>query len=825
MRLSLTGRLTLSFLTVGVLLLGLGMFSIVQLNLANETTTEIAGEDLPAVLYLGRIDAGIEDFRLAQFGHYMSAEPQDMSRFETAMATQSHDVAEAMAQFEPLVARGQQRDLFESVKAKWSLYLAQNEGIFLPTSRLDVDALASYYLASDGQQLHDSLDVDLRQLAQLITTDGEQAAARSNTLFDQGRQLIIAAMVLALSAVGALGVTVTRRASRSVQLLLSGADVLRERESQLSEAQWIAHIGSWELDIETQQLTWSDEHYRLFGLEPGAIKLSYGDGISRIHPDDRDGVLAQFAAAHTQGKSYSCEARVVHADGTIRWLHSRGSFVADARGGPGRMVGTAQDITERKETEQHREAMVQGDKLRAIGQMASGVAHDINQSLGIISGHTDIARAALDPDSAVHQDLIIIGQAAVDGGETVNRLLRFARVRPESDNVPVNVGDLLRDVARLTAPRWRDQAQLEGRAISLHVEAEPDLVIDGQPASLREALTNLVFNAVDALPGGGGVRLGARQDGQQVVVEVADTGVGMPADVKKRIFEPFFTTKGDAGTGLGLPMVYGLIEAHGGTITVDSAPGIGTTFRLILPVAQQRAPVPAPLAQATAATRSLRVLAVDDDAQQRQMVTRLLELDGHLVDAVGSGELALVQLGAVQYDLVVSDLGMGEGISGWQLATQVGARWPAVKFALATGWGESIDTDDARRRSVDVVMAKPYRRTDLQRALASTGLLTSALAIPGEVLVRPSPIQLAPQDSAEPTAKSDVVELPIDGIQFAAKLAHDIAGPLGVVLSMTDLLLMTDFGLNAEGREILEEVHQGGMRASDILKGMRDQKR
>ncbi len=467
MRLSLASRLTLSFVIVGLLVTSLGVFSIVQLTQANQISAEIATSRLPAVLYLGRIDSAIANFRVAQFAHNLTGDQADMTGFEAAMAQSSLVVADATAQYEPLVHSGYQRELFESFKTKWARYLAQNEQVFLPLSRLDVDASAGAYLAGAGQQLDESLENDLHQLSQLTVTEAQQASYRNTASFEQERQLIVVAMALSLAVVGALGLFVPRQASRSLQLVLTGAAVLRERESQLSEAQRIAHVGSWELNLAKQQLTWSDEHYRIFGLEPGSVELTYADGISRVHPDDRDAVVAQVSDAHARGGSYSCEARAVQPDGTVRWLNSRGTFVADENGGPGRMVGTAQDITEHKLAEQQREALAQGDKLRAIGQMASGVAHDINQSLGIIAGHADIARSSLSPDSAAYADLTIIAQAALDGGQTVNRILRFTRVRPEAGNEAVDVGELLRDVARLTAPRWRDQSQLEGRCINV----------------------------------------------------------------------------------------------------------------------------------------------------------------------------------------------------------------------------------------------------------------------------------------------------------------------------------------------------------------------
>jgi signal transduction histidine kinase len=246
--------------------------------------------------------------------------------------------------------------------------------------------------------------------------------------------------------------------------------------------------------------------------------------------------------------------------------------------------GTLSDINDRKQAEEHRQALEQTEKLRALGQMASGVAHDLNQSLGLIAGYGHIAIRALDqqqPDlHAMREALPVITQAAMDGGQTVRRLLTFARGRADGEPERLDIATILHEVAGLTAPRWRDAAQAEGSPIDTRVEAHLGLFICGRAAALREALTNLVFNAVDAMPGGGTITLAARQDGDQVIVTVTDSGIGMSPDVQARIFEPFFSTKGERGTGLGLAQVFGIVEQHKAEIAVDSAPARGTTFRL-----------------------------------------------------------------------------------------------------------------------------------------------------------------------------------------------------------------------------------------------------
>jgi CheY-like chemotaxis protein len=283
----------------------------------------------------------------------------------------------------------------------------------------------------------------------------------------------------------------------------------------------------------------------------------------------------------------------------------------------------------------------------------------------------------------------------------------------------VDVAELLHDAARLTAPRWRDAPQVEGRPIKLSVEADADLAVTGSPPALREAITNLIFNAVDALPRGGSIRLTACRQSDRVVIEVRDTGAGIPAEVLPRIFDPFFTTKGEGGTGLGLPQVLSIVERHAGTVDVESDTP-GTTFRLSLPASDEVSAgrrsgsvdgsLPPP-------PRSIRVLVVEDEQQLARMASLVLNQHGHQAIVAPSGDDAIAMLEEQEstFDLVISDLGLGPGKNGWDLADFVRERLPSTRFVLVTGWGAAIDLVDARARGVDRVIAKPYRIADLRQ--------------------------------------------------------------------------------------------------------------
>jgi CheY-like chemotaxis protein len=311
--------------------------------------------------------------------------------------------------------------------------------------------------------------------------------------------------------------------------------------------------------------------------------------------------------------------------------------------------------------------------------------------------------------------------AAMDGSESVKRLLAFAR--PTQDGVAdtVEIGELLREVAALTAPRWRDAAQQQGTSISMTLEIVGDTTVKGWPSALRDALTNLVFNAIDALPHGGTIHLSAQQQGDQIITSVSDTGVGIPNEALQHVFEPFFTTKGERGTGLGLTIVYGIVERHQGVISIASPPGCGTTVTFSLPAAATAAPAAPPRRAETATTTGLRILVVDDEPTITRMVAMMLGPHGHDLTLVSSGEEALARLDEVSFDLILSDLGLGAGMNGWDLLDQVRQRYAGTRFILSTGWGAQIDPAEVVSRGGESLLAKPYRLTDLLHAIAGPG--------------------------------------------------------------------------------------------------------
>lgn len=375
------------------------------------------------------------------------------------------------------------------------------------------------------------------------------------------------------------------------------------------------------------------------------------------------------------------------------------------------------------------ERLVRGETLRALGELASGTAHHLNNLLAVVIARVDMLRMKpLDPE--VRRPLEIVGRVARDGAEVVRRIQQFARTKQLEDLAPVDLNELARDVIELTTARWRDAARVEGVAIEVAHEPGCIPLVGGHPASLREVITNLVLNAVDALPRGGRITIKTRAAGDDVWLSVTDDGVGMPPEVARRAREPFFTTKGPKSTGLGLSVNHSIVCRHGGEMTIESAPGRGTTVTIRLPAG---APVPtAPPTAPSAGVEALRVLLIDDEQEVRETLAELLAIDGHVVTQAVGGEEGLAQLerGPLP-DVVLSDLGM-PGMTGADVAAAVKRRWPELPVGVITGWGIGAPAERQQLAMVDFVLSKPVSLDDLRRSLGRIGKAAHSPTVAGQ---------------------------------------------------------------------------------------------
>ena len=390
---------------------------------------------------------------------------------------------------------------------------------------------------------------------------------------------------------------------------------------------------------------------------------------------------------------------------------------------------------------QSQQTVMQQERLRALGQMASGIAHDINNAISPVALY---AESLLDREPGLSDrgrgHLETIARAIDDVAATVARMREFYRQHePQLLLAPVRLNNLVQQVVDLTRARWSDIPQQRGAVIDLQLELAPDLpTVAGVESEVREALINLVFNAIDAMPDGGVLALRTRSPGpraggptttRSAVIEVGDSGVGMDEDTRRRCLEPFFTTKGERGTGLGLAMVYGVAQRHGADVEIDSAPGRGTTVRLVFPVpAVEPASADPPRSQVPAAR--LSVLVVDDDPMLLKSLRDTLELDGHQVVAASGGQAGIDAFQAAcrngrRFDVVITDLGMPY-IDGRKVAAAVKEASDQTPVILLTGWGQRLIAEGDVPTCVDRVLSKPPRLRELRAALAAT---TSAAAL------------------------------------------------------------------------------------------------
>jgi signal transduction histidine kinase/CheY-like chemotaxis protein len=343
--------------------------------------------------------------------------------------------------------------------------------------------------------------------------------------------------------------------------------------------------------------------------------------------------------------------------------------------------------------------LVEGETVRALGQMASGMAHHLNNLLAIVSGRLQLLLLRADQPT-LRKPLETADRAVGDAAEVVRRVLGFSAAQPVLESTRVDLNEVAADVIELTRPRWQDAAQLQQATIDIRFEPGEDVVVAGEPAPLREVLMNLVLNALDAMPGGGCLTVRTWIEEGWVYASIADTGAGMSAEVRQRALEPFFTTKGPKGVGLGLSVSLGVVQRHRGEMDIQSSEGHGTTVTLRIP---RPGVTPPP------ETVPLMVL---------EALADTLTEDGHAVMRAASGRDALALLdGGERVDLVITDLGM-PGMTGWELARALRTRWPDLPVGLISGWTNSADFSVEEASHVAFVVAKPYTLGALRTALA-----------------------------------------------------------------------------------------------------------
>jgi two-component system cell cycle sensor histidine kinase/response regulator CckA len=454
---------------------------------------------------------------------------------------------------------------------------------------------------------------------------------------------------------------------------------------------------------------WNPAAERTFGL---AAEQALSRRVTEFLPEPEYGAARRKLSQGAEREEFEtaraqAQLRPLTLAVTLSGLRNR-------QGGLDGLIAIVRDITSQREIESQ---LHQSEKLAALGQLAGGIAHDFNNLLQAILGYAQLMKQNPANSQLIERSLSVVESAALDGSETVRRIQQFARLRPDEQFVRVDINHIVQDAIAITRPRWEEKIARDRRPLDLRLDLDAREPLQGRPAALSEVLTNLILNAMDAMPEGGTLTIATRHaPGREVRVTVADTGVGMPETVRQRIFEPFYSTKGEGGSGLGLSMAYSIVRRHGGEIHVDSEPGAGTTFTLTFPIAPESAGPGAP-ARSDAGRRPARVLVVDDNPQVLSTLSEMMRAAGHTVTPTPSAPAALRDYASGRFDVVVTNIGMAE-MNGWEFAERLRAVDPRVPMLFITGWGLR-EEDHARLAGLGVrrCLFKPVRPDELDAAV------------------------------------------------------------------------------------------------------------
>ena len=511
----------------------------------------------------------------------------------------------------------------------------------------------------------------------------------------------------------------TRRSRKAAE------EALRLAEARMRFTLESAHVGVWDMDYATGALHWSEVMEAQYGLEPGTFGGTFPAFVERVHPDDRRALLATIEHAVRSGTDFSVLHRALMPDGTVRWLSGTGRVVLGDDGTARRAVGISQDVTERRMLEdQYRQAQ----KMEAMGRLAAGVAHDFNNLLTVILGFCELLLEDLAPGDRRQLGIGQIQKAGLQAAAMTRQLLTFSRkeiIEPTLLDLNAIVTDMQALLARLI-----------GEDVHVVLALEPALaLVKADRGQVEQIILNLSVNARDAMPKGGTLSIATAnlafaqcpvnslfqiKPGPCVSLTVTDTGTGITPEVLARLFEPFFTTKGvGKGTGLGLATVHGIITRSGGSVTVDSEVGRGTSFIVHFPKADAEQPAVAASAAVTRPSRGVQtVLVVEDADGLRQLTKLLLERQGYTVLVAANADEACQLVAAnLSIDLLLTDVVM-PGASGPELVTQLMTSQPRLKVIYMSGYTDEAIAHHGVLDAGIAFLHKPFTADALGRKIA-----------------------------------------------------------------------------------------------------------
>ncbi|MFC1591018.1 PAS domain S-box protein [Thermodesulfobacteriota bacterium] len=460
----------------------------------------------------------------------------------------------------------------------------------------------------------------------------------------------------------------------------------------------------------------NDAMVRMTGYTENELLSMHSSNLGPEDKDSRDKTYKAVQQLYSQGVVCGFETIILHkqqrpisVEINMTLLHDRDKTVI---GG----VNFIRDVTEKKKLES---ILLQNEKLKSLGELAGGVAHDFNNVLAAILGRVQLLERSLDGISAssipqkimqdIRNGMEIIEKAALDGAETVRRVREFSRRTDDgSDFETLSINEIIDDAVAYTSMKWKTLAETRGITFDFKKKLTSVPAVSGNASELREVFTNIINNAIDAMPRGGTIEITSYSDDKNVTVTLHDSGIGISQSIQNKIFDPFFTTKGVQCSGLGLSVSFGILNRHHGNISVESSEGAGTTFNISLPAtaaiplettAKDTAPITADKAL---------ILVIDDESDVRDVLFDILVSDEHVVMTAPDGKSGIRLFKEKSFDLVFTDLGMPE-MSGWQVAKKIKKLNKQTPVALITGWEIEIDDKDAAPKGVDFIINKPFQ--------------------------------------------------------------------------------------------------------------------
>jgi PAS domain S-box-containing protein len=477
-----------------------------------------------------------------------------------------------------------------------------------------------------------------------------------------------------------------------------------------------ANDGIISMDNEGMIIGFNKKAEDIFGYSQDEIM---GKPVFLLFPvEERDGDMKMFEQFNTTGE-LGLIGKTIERDG-LRRDGKRVSIEAtlSVSGTRGKSIITAilRDVTERRKIEQQ---LSQSEKLRSLGELAGGVAHEFNNVLAAILGRVQLLKLQLEPPLSPEErqklllDLLrsldIIEKASFDGAQVVKRIQEFSRKRTDDrDFNAININELLDNALEFTQMRWKNDAETKGITVAIHKEYADLPATSGSASEIREVFTNVINNALDAMPDGGIITIRTCREDDHICIKIADTGTGIPETIRSRIFDPFFTTKGVQSTGLGMSVSYGIIGRHHGTIAVDSTEGNGTAFTVKIPITREMSHEKPLLKTEAEKNRKARILVIEDEDDVRQLLFDILSSEGHEVEVASDGIEGLDLFKERDFDLVCTDLGMPK-VSGWQVAEEIKRIGRKVPVAIITGWDVNIMESELKEKAVNFVIQKPFQ--------------------------------------------------------------------------------------------------------------------